>query len=105
MNLKTTLALLVLAAAGGAMFWYGPQLPAWLDPSHKAPAASDAGTRAELARLDAARIRRIEVRRGDGVTVLQRTADGWSLPGNWPARAAAAEDLAHTIAGLHSRFE
>ena len=39
MNLKTTLALLALAAAGGLLAWYGPQLPAWLDPAWRCTTA------------------------------------------------------------------
>jgi hypothetical protein len=105
MNLKTTLALLVLVAVGGALVWLKPQLPGWLDPAPKAAPAADAGTRAEMASLRADRLRHIEVRRGDRVTVLDRTPDGWNMPGNWPTRTAEAQALAEAIAGLRSRFE
>jgi hypothetical protein len=106
MNWKTTLALLVLVGLGGALAWYGPQLPACLDPAPRPPAAADAGTRADLEKLDAARITRIAVHRGDRTTILERKGDGsWTLPGNWPARNTEAQALAERLAGLRSRFD
>jgi hypothetical protein len=106
MNWKTTLALLVLVAAGGLLLWQGPQLPSWLDPTPRAPTVDDAGTRAALNELDADRILRIAVRRGGAEPYyLERAGDGWSLRGNWPARPAAARDLVQTVAGLRSRFK
>src|SRR5262249_40705532 len=105
MNLKSTFALLILVALGGVLVWYRPHLPPQIDPTPKAPQVEDAGTRAELDRLDAARFRRIEVRGGDQVTVLQRKPDGtWALPGNWPTRNAEAQALAKGLAGLRTRF-
>ncbi len=105
MNWKTTLALLILVGVGGALAWYGPHLPPALDPAPKPPPAADAGTRAELEKLDAARFTRIAVRRGDRVTVLERTGEGrWSMPGNWPTRDAEARALARRLAGLRTRF-
>jgi hypothetical protein len=106
MNWKTTLALLILVGVGGVLAWYGPHLPPALDPAPKPPAAADAGTRAELEKLDAARFTRIEVRRGDRVTVLERKGDGaWSLPGNWATRTAEAQALAERLASLRTRFD
>jgi hypothetical protein len=106
MNLKTTLVLLVLAAAGAALWWVGPALPPALDLGPRPPAVTDLGTRAELAKLRGAHIRRIELRAGDRLTVLEHKADGsWSMPGNWPTRAAEAQALADRLAGLSSRFE
>jgi hypothetical protein len=106
MNWKTTLALLVLVGVGGALAWYGPHLPPALDPAPKPPPAVDAGTRAELDKLDADRFTRIEVRRGDRVTVLERKGGGaWSMPGNWPTRTAEAQALADRLAALRTRFD
>jgi hypothetical protein len=105
MNWKTTVALLILVAAGGVLAWYGPQLPSWLDPAPKPPPAADAGTRAELEKLDTARLTHIEMRRGDRVTVLQRKGGAWTMPGNWPTRTAEAEALADRLAGLRTRFD
>ena len=39
MNLKTTLALMVLAVAGGGLFWYGPALADRLGIAQKVPDA------------------------------------------------------------------
>src|SRR5205807_9692241 len=44
MNLRTTLVLAVLAAAGVGVWWIGPKLPEWLSPVLPPPPRSDAGT-------------------------------------------------------------
>jgi hypothetical protein len=106
MNWKTTLALLVLAGVAGVLAWQGLHLPPGLDPARAPAPAADLGTRAELARLDASRLTRIVVRKGDRVTRLERKSGAeWTMPGNWPVRAAEAEGLAGLLGGLRSRFE
>ena len=37
MNFKTTLVLLVLAAAGGVLFWVGPSVPVWVGLASPVP--------------------------------------------------------------------
>jgi hypothetical protein len=105
MNLKTTLALLVLVAAGIWLLWTNPPLPPALDPLPQPPAVSDAGTRAVLAELRPEDITRIEVRRSAGTTVLERKESGWQLPGSWPPRAHEVNELVQTLGSLRSRFE
>jgi hypothetical protein len=100
MNLKTTLALLVLVAACAGLLALGVHLP--VSTREK----QDAGTREVLARLTPEKLKRIEVRRGDRVVVLERNGAGhWALPGNWPARPAEVEALVALLGGLRSRFE
>ncbi len=107
MNFKTTLALLVLAGAGVALYLVGgPSLPPRLDPAPKPPAATDAGSRQVLEAIRPAELTGIEVRRGDRVTVLRRKPGGaWTMPGNWPTRSAEAQALADLLGGLRTRFE
>jgi hypothetical protein len=106
MNFKTTLALLVLAILGGALAWYGLQLPPTLDPTPPRAHVADGGTRAELARMKAADFTEIEITRNGRTTRLQRQPGGeWTMPGNWPVRAPEAQVLADRLASLRSRFE
>jgi hypothetical protein len=106
MNLKTTLALLVLAAIGGALAWFGLHLPPALDPAPAHTPVSDDGTRAELARLKADDFTLIEIQYQGRTLLLQRKPGSeWTMPGNWPVRAAEAHALAERLAGLRSRFE
>jgi hypothetical protein len=101
MNLKTTLALLILVAAGGTILWFGPSLP-WAQPA----AHPDAGTRAALEELSPARLTRIEVSAGGHLTRLERAPGGaWSLPGKWPTRTAEVNALVELLGGLRTRFE
>ena len=77
MNLRTTLALLVLTAAGGAALWVGAALPPALDPLPKPPPVADAGSRAFLDHLDPAKLTAVEIVHGDRPAVkLQRSPSG-----------------------------
>src|SRR5947209_14009311 len=106
MNLRTTLALLVLAAAGGAVLWVGASLPPAFNPAPPPPPAADAGSRDFLEHLDPAKLTRIRVERGDRPAVeLVRSGDGWTLPGNWPVNAAPVKELMDLLGGLRPRFE
>jgi hypothetical protein len=105
MNFKTTLALLIVIAAGAVLFWSGTHLPPALDPAPKPAAVADAGTRGELESWRPEAITRIEVIHGDRVTALERTGEKWNLPGNWPTRKAEVDALVNLLASLHSRFE
>ncbi len=107
MNIKTTLALIVLLGAGTLLWWFGgPKLPPSLDPSAQSSATDDAGTRAFLEGLKAAKITRIEVKRGGETSFeLLRKPDGaWGLPGNWPVRKVEVDDLLSRLVTLRSRF-
>lgn len=97
MNWKTTLVLAVLAAAGGASWYF------------LAPGATEQTTSVTLAVLDKEltrdRLTRIEIQRPDGSVVLEKGAGGeWSLPGKWPVRRKEVEELLDTLTGLRSRF-
>ncbi len=106
MNLRTTLALLVLAAAGGAVLWFGASLPPALDPLPKPPPAADAGSRAFLEHLDLAKLTSVEIVHGDRPAVkLQRSPSGWTLPGNWQINPGPVKELTDLLGGLRPRFE
>jgi hypothetical protein len=108
MNLKTTLALVVLAAcAAGLVFTHG-QLPQRFDPwrDRYAVATEDLGSRKALATLTPASLKRIDIRRGKELTTLHRAADGaWVMPGNWPTRPAEVQHLVDLLTNLRSRFD
>lgn len=98
MNLKTTLALLVLLGAGAAA-WVG--LASWREPS---PEASPTLTflRDEL---QPAALTRIEVTRGtEPRFILERKGEEWSLPGNWSVRAPQVEAWLAQLTALATRF-
>src|SRR5271165_7475300 len=107
MNLKTTLALLILVAGGVGLYWTRLALPPGYDPLRdgRPEQVADAGSRAILEGLRADDLRSVEVRVGKDHTVLTRTRDGsWVMPGNWPTRTAEVRHLLDTLAGLRSRF-
>ncbi|HEY7423405.1 MAG TPA: DUF4340 domain-containing protein [Gemmataceae bacterium] len=108
MNVKTTLALVLLTAGGVLLWWFGgPQLPFTLDPASRPTSVADQGTRDFLNGLKPQKITRLEVQAPRGLTTLSRKkADGaWSMPGNWPIREAEVQALVDLLAGLRSRFE
>ena len=105
MNLKTTIALLILVGTGVALSIYGLNLPARLNPVPAPAPPQDHGSRDVLARWTPGDLQRIEVRAGDQVTVLERTNDGWKLPGEFPIRAAEVDALVDLVGNLRSRFQ
>src|SRR5438067_1921680 len=106
MNFKTTLALLVLVAAGGGLFWYGPALADRFGLAQKAPDATGAGTLAVLEKeLTPDKLTRVEIQQGPQRVILERGPGGdWVLPGNWPTRQPEVEQLLDRLTGLRSRF-
>lgn len=104
MNLKTTLALLILVVAGGAFFWLGP-LPS-LNVASTTPDPVGAGTLTILEEeLEPAQLSRVEIRHGDQLVHLERSPNGeWTLPGKWPTRKPEVEQLLGLLTGLRSRF-
>jgi hypothetical protein len=107
MNIKTTLALMVLVGAGVLLWWVGgPELPPELDPTAGPAPVADKGTREFLTALKPDKIARIEVSAPRGVTALSRKADNaWTLSGNWPIRDVEVNALVDLVAGLRTRFE
>src|SRR5882672_4339326 len=106
MNLKTTLVLLVLAAAGGVLFWFGPAAAPLLPVATQPVSAVGAGTLAVLEdEITPDNLQRIEVRQGDRVVVLERSPDHtWTMPGKWPTRQPEVKELVDLLTGLRSRF-
>ena len=107
MNAKSTLALVVLAAAAGLWFFkgdsWGPSVG--LEPAHQEPPKSHAIS--VLDKLTPALIQRVEVDFPSGdPLVLERapTDSGWKLPGNWPLRKPEVQELVDTLGSLHTRF-
>jgi hypothetical protein len=105
MNLKTTLVLVVLAVAGVVWVWLAPPLPSWLGvtsaPQETTPAASAAVLEKELT---PAALNRIEIRRGDRQTVLEKSGGAWTIEGKWQTRPREVDELVALLTNLRSRF-
>ena len=98
MNLKTTVTLLVLLAAGAGVFWY-------VETSRRSVAASSETSAVLEKELLPERLARIEIGQGDQPLVLERGNDNeWTLPGKWPTRRREVGELVALITGLRSRF-
>lgn len=96
MNLKTTIILLVLILVGASI---------WVALTLLGPAAVTSDTLATLEReLKPDAITRIEIIHGDKRLLLEKGADGWSLPGKWPVRQPEVEQLVEVLSSLRSRF-
>jgi hypothetical protein len=106
MNLRTTLALFVLAAAGGAVLWFGASLPPTLEPAPKPPPTVDADSRAILDHINPATLTSIRITPADRPVVeLRRSGAAWTLPGNWPVNPVPVKELTDLLGGLRPRFE
>jgi hypothetical protein len=102
MSFKTTIVLLVLAAAGATLLYLSEKDAL---PFKSAPPAPESKTREALGKLTPGDLTRIEIRRADRTTVLTRDGGVWNMPGKWPARTAEVDQLAELLGGLRSRFE
>jgi hypothetical protein len=108
MNLKSTIALLILAAGVGALIWFGGDLApkAGLAPEPQ-PAAKGSSAQA-LAAIEPNQISAITVNvPGAGPVKFTAPEAGkpLELPGNWPVRRNEVEELVATLSGLKSRFQ
>ncbi|MDY3563698.1 DUF4340 domain-containing protein [Gemmata sp. JC673] len=103
MNWKSTLLLVTLAAGAGVWLFKGDE---WFPKLAPRPAAPDSAALASVETdLTPEAITRVEVLPGGGEPfVLEKGPAGWSQPGNWPLRAAEANELVATLAGLRTRF-
>src|SRR5262245_13496011 len=96
MNLKTTIVLLALLLAG-ALGWVAVWLLNRGQPANETLTVLEKELRPEA-------LTRIEVVRGDRRVVLEKGADGWSLPGKWPVRKPEVDQLVELLTNLRSRF-
>lgn len=104
MNLKTTLALLALAAVGATLWFLDLPLPVQLGGKAR-EITLDQGTLGFLDQdLKGEKLTRIEVRSGGQRVVLERAGGVWSLPGGWPTRRPQVEQLVELLTSLRSRF-
>jgi Domain of unknown function (DUF4340) len=108
MSWRTTLVLVALTVAGAGVWWVGPRLPSWLNPSPSTPPQTDAGTIAVFSdKLEPENLRLIQIsdRQGRVLVKLTRDQGHWSLPGGWPVRTREVDDLVRRLGSLHSRFD
>ena len=107
MNLKTTIALLLLAGGCAALFWKGPELAPRLHLAPQPRATSNAGTSAVIANLPVEEITHVVVDVPDRPKLeLKAPAVGkpLELPGNWPIRRSEVAELLSTLHDLKSRY-
>jgi hypothetical protein len=96
MNLKTTLILAILVVVGGI---------SWLVFAGVRSGGATSETLNVLENeLTPDRITRIEVKRGEHPVVLEKSGGEWTLPGKWPVRQPAVDELVRVLTGLRSRF-
>jgi hypothetical protein len=96
MNFRTTLLLLILVGAG-ALGW-------WLSVKNEKPPTANAGINNSLNQeLLPDKLTKIEVHHAGKQLVLERLSGrDWSLPGSWPTRKQAVDELINTVASLSS---
>lgn len=108
MNLKSTIALIILAAGVGVLVWKGADLApkAGLAPE---PLPEAKGKSAEaLGAINPKDITSVGVTVPGSTPVFFGAAEAGKpleLPGNWPVRRNEVEELVGTLAGLKSRFQ
>jgi len=107
--MKTTLLLVIVAAAAGLWLWKGDEWgPSIGLPAHNAAAPPSPSATAIDEHFKLGKITRIEIAGEPGSElVLEKTAGevGWKLPGNWPLRKHEVAELVDLIANLHTRFQ
>jgi hypothetical protein len=106
MNLKTTLVLVFLCAAGGVFYWLQSTGSPLLQSASRQKESSDQGTRSFLeTELTAAKLSKIQVQHGGQQVILEHgQGDDWTMPGKWPTRKPEVDALVHLLTGLRSRF-
>jgi hypothetical protein len=105
MNFKTTLALLILAAAGGLSLWFAPELSRSMGLTKEAPQAAGDTLQIIADDFKPEKIRRLELTRGrQQVTLEGGPGREWTLPGSWPARQEATDRVIDILTHLDTRF-
>ena len=104
MRWLTTLLLLILVAIGGAFAFFGTDLLARVGLRQPPPTASVESTAPlESFKLDA--ITKIELNvPGQPSLTLEKTATGWTQPGNWRVREKEVQELLDVLSSLKTRF-
>lgn len=104
MNSKSLLPLALLAAGAGALAWFGSSVGPKLGLRSESRTVAPAADRGIAAKLSAATIRKIELTANGSTTVLEKSGDVWTQPGNWPVVQSEARRLIETLTNLKSRF-
>lgn len=108
MNLKSTIALLVLALAAAALIWKGPDLAPKVGLAPKPLPEAKGNTALTLQKLVPGEITSISVHVPGSTPVKFMAAQAGKpleLPGNWPARRNEVEELVAVLSSLNSRFQ
>src|SRR5262245_36522901 len=104
MNWKSTILLLILAAAAGVWLWKGDEWVPRLAP--KAAPPDQPALVAFEADFTPKTLTRIEIAPPDSdAFVFTKTGNDWAQPGNWPLRAIELNELIELLGTLHTRFQ
>ena len=107
MNLKTTIALLILGAGCATLFWKGPSLAPKLGLGPEPVAVSKEGAEPAILSAPIDQISRVDIEvPGQRPLVLKSAAAGQALelPGDWPIRRYEVDELLATLRDLKSRY-
>src|SRR5262245_7513726 len=108
MNLKTTIALLILAAGAGALILWGSDLAPKVGMAPEPTPAAQGSSATALGHINPGDISSITVTvPGSAPVYFGAAAPGkpLELPGNWPVRRNEVEELVAVLSGLKSRFQ
>jgi len=108
MNLKSTIALLVLALAAAALIWKGPDLAPKVGLAPEPLPEAKGNTAPILKKIVPGEITSITVNVPGAAPVKFTAAQAGKpleLPGNWPARRNEVEELVAILSSLESRFQ
>src|SRR5262249_24795320 len=108
MNLKTTITLIILAAAVGAIVVFGPSLAPRVGLAPEPAPAAKGKSLDALKAINSGDITSISVENAGQPQVYFMAAGPGKpleLPGNWPVRRNEVEELVATLSGLQSRFQ
>src|SRR5262245_10948235 len=108
MNLKTTIALIILAGGAGVLVWKGGELAPKVGLAPEPTPAAKGESVGALAGLTPEQVTAITVRAPGSAPVEFKSAGTGKpleLPGNWPVRRNEVAELVATVTGLKSRFQ
>ena len=107
MNLKSTLALIVLAGGVGVLIWQGSALAPKVGLAPE-PDPDSAGHSVNALKIDRSAITVVTIKAPNSQPI-EFTAAGagqpLELPGNWPVRRSEVEELIAALTGVKSRFD
>ncbi len=106
MNIKTTIALIILAFGCFYLFWKGGEWGKAPEATSKSETVKVSVTEQKLASLSKDKITHLLIENGKGKLELKvkKKGEPLTLAGNWPVRSGAVDELLNKLSNLSSRF-